>query len=170
MLRSIIEIDPLDENLQMSYAGRLFDNEEFQAAESVVNHLLELNPSLNFGPAYLAWLDIYDDQLDEALQHAEAEPVDFARLTALAIIHQKLGNTEAASEAQQELLDIYGDLAAYQQAQIFAFWGESDEAIRWLQKAYDGRDPGMAGIKVDIVFEPLREHPEFIALLEKINL
>ncbi len=170
MLRSIIEVDPLDENLQLAYASRLFDKEDFKAGEAVVRRLLEQNPSLSFGSVYLAWLLMYDGRPDEALQFAEAEPVDFARLNALAILHHRLGNMEAARDAQQELLEIYGDQAAYQQAQVHAFWGELDEAVRWLEIAYDTRDPGLSGVKIDISFRPLREHPGFIVLLEKMNL
>lgn len=170
ILRSIIEVDPLDENTQMAYAGQLFNNGEFKAGESVVSHLLELNPSLSFGPIYLAWLVMYDGRLDEALEHAKAEPVDFARWHALAVLHHGLGNMEEAREAQQELLEVYGDLAAYQQASIHAFWGEIDEAVRWLEVAYEARDPGMTSIKTDVAFVPLREHPGFITILEKMNL
>jgi serine/threonine-protein kinase len=170
MLRAIIEVDPLDESLQMAYAGRLFDNEEFKTAESVVNQLMERNPSLSFGPVYLAWLVMYDGRLDEALEHANSEPVTFARLGTLAILHHRLGNVEASDEAQQQLFDVYGNLAAYQQAQIFAFRGDIDEAVRWLETAYDSRDPGLTSMKTDLAFVPLREHPGFIALLEKLNL
>jgi serine/threonine-protein kinase len=164
MLRSIIEVDPLDENLQMAYAGRLFDQEEFEAGRSVVNRLLEQNPSLSFGPVFLAWFIMYEGRLEEALEHAKAEPVDFARWGTLAILHHRLGNEEASQEAQQQLLDVYGNLAAYQNAQIHAFRGEIDEAVRWLEMAYESRDPGLTSVKTDLAFIPLREHPGFIAL------
>ena len=63
MLRSIIEADPLDQSLQLSYAGKLFDNEDFEACESVITHLLELNPSMNFGSLFLAWVVMYEGRL-----------------------------------------------------------------------------------------------------------
>jgi len=125
---------------------------------------------MNFGSLFLAWIAIYEGRLDEALTLARAEPVDLGRWVALAMVQHRLGNGEAAIEAQQELLEAYGDLAAYQQAQIYAFWGEFDEAVRWLEIAYDARDPGLTGLKIDLLLRPLREHPGYIALLEKMNL
>ena len=170
MLRSIIEADPLDQSLQLSYAGKLFDNEDFEACESVITHLLELNPSMNFGSLFLAWVAMYEGRLDEALTLANAEPVNLGRWIALAMVQHRLGNMEAAIEAQQELLEAYGNLGAYQQAQIHAVWGEFDEAIRWLDVAYDAHDPGLTGLKIDFILRPLREHPGYIALLETMNL
>jgi serine/threonine-protein kinase len=170
MLRSIMEADPLDQSLQLSYAARLFDNEDFEACESVITHLLELNPSMNFGSLFLAWVAMYEGRLDEALTMATAEPVDLGRWIALAMVQHRLGNRDAAIEAQQELLEAYGNLGAYQQAQIHAVWGDFDEAIRWLEIAYDAHDPGLTGLKIDFILRPLREHPGYIALLETMNL
>ena len=113
---------------------------------------------------------MYDGRLNEALTLAKAEPVNLARLLTLAMLHHRLGNMEAAIEAQQELLELYGNLAAYQQAQIFVSWGEFDEAVQWLERAYDAHDPGLTGVKIDLALKPLREHPGFVALLDKMNL
>ncbi len=170
MLRSLIETDPLNESLGLHYANKLFDSGDFDACESVITRLLELNPSMNFGRLFLAWVAIYEGRLDEALTLAEAEPADLGRWVASAVAHHRLGNTEAAIQAQQELFELYGNHAAYQQAWISTFWGERDEAVRWLEIAYDARDPGLTGLKIDFMLRPLREHPGYIALLEKMAL
>jgi hypothetical protein len=39
-----------------------------------------------------------------------------------------------------------------------------------LEKAYQERSGGGWGIKGSFLFTPLRSHPRFIALLEKMNL
>jgi hypothetical protein len=47
--------------------------------------------------------------------------------------------------------------------------GEKDQAIDFLEKTYDDRDGyNLAVIKVDPVFDPLRGHPRFEALVAKI--
>jgi len=47
---------------------------------------------------------------------------------------------------------------------------DPDEAVRWLERAYDDRAPGIAGIATSFLFARLREHPGFVALLGKMNL
>jgi adenylate cyclase len=45
--------------------------------------------------------------------------------------------------------------------------GELDEALGWLEKAYDDRDWGIMSLAVDPQFDPLRAEPRFLALQEK---
>ena len=71
---------------------------------------------------------------------------------------------------QQELEELYGDFASYQQASISAASGDADLTMSWLERAYASRDPGMTGIKTDLDFVFLHDDPRFIALLEKMNL
>lgn len=170
LIQSAVELDPLDENLQLAYSGALYDVGNLKAAEAVLNRLLEQNPEMHFGPSYLAWVLMFDGRLEEALEQAKNEPVRFNRYTELAILHHKLGNMDAAREARQALLDVYGNLAAYQQAQIYTFWGEHDTAIEWLETAYEARDPGLTALRSDESFEPLRDHPKYRALVEKMRL
>lgn len=169
-MQSLIEVDPLDENLQLTYSGALYDVGDLKASEAVIRRLLKQNPAMTVAPTYLAWILMDEDQAEEALTHATKEPVRFLRWTMLAILHHKVGDAEAAREAQQALLETYGDLAAYQQGQIFAFWGEYDTAIEWLETAYEERDPGMTSLKSDSSFRPLKDHPDYIALVEKMKL
>ena len=170
MFRSTIEADPLNERLQLRYAAQLLHDEDFEASESVLTRLLELNPSMNSGRLHLAWAALYEGRLDEALTMATAEPLNFGRWLTSAMVQHRLGNRDAAIQAQQELIETYGNLAAYQQAQIHTFWGEHDEAVRWLEIAYEARDPGLTSLKIDFILRPLREHPGYVALLEKMNL
>ena len=86
------------------------------------------------------------------------------------MVQNKLGNQVAAEAARQELWDLYGEAASYQQAQVYAEWGQLDEAVTWLERAYAVRDPGLPQMKVEPAFASIREHPGFISLLKKMNL
>ena len=106
----------------------------------------------------------------EALQYAKSEPVLFARLFSLAVAHHALGDLEEAAAAQQQLDETYGVNASSQQAIIFAFWGEEDTALDWLEIAVTHHDPGIVDIKSDISLAALHGHPRYEALLRKMNL
>ena len=132
--------------------------------------LLDEDPNMPFVRAWLASIYLQRGQITEALQQAQQEPVLFARHTMTAIAQHVAGNHDEAAAAQQRLMESYGDLAAYQQAQVFASWGETDTALDWLDRAYKQRDPGILDIKTDLSLSALREHPRFVSILRKMNL
>ncbi len=47
--------------------------------------------------------------------------------------------------------------------------GEKEEALRWLEKAYEERSAWMLFIKVDPTLDPLRSEPRFQAIVRKMN-
>jgi hypothetical protein len=66
-----------------------------------------------------------------------------------------------AKAALAKLQSIAGDSAAYQYAGIYASWGQSAEALRWLQQAYRLHDPGLLEIRADHLLDPIRSTPEY---------
>ena len=47
--------------------------------------------------------------------------------------------------------------------------GDTAQAIRLLEKAYEDRDIAVLSVKVDAIFDPLRKDPKFQALLNKLH-
>jgi len=58
----------------------------------------------------------------------------------------------------------------YHVAAIYAGLGEKEQAIEWLNRAYEDRSTWMNGIKVDMLFASLRGDPRFIEILTKMRL
>lgn len=48
--------------------------------------------------------------------------------------------------------------------------GQKEEAIAWLQQAYEQRDFRMTTLSVDFGFDSLRSDPRFVELERKIGL
>ena len=63
----------------------------------------------------------------------------------------------------------YGDNGFYQQAQVLAQWGKSEEALDALEKALAVKDSGLVTLQVDPYLDPLRDDPRFHALLQSIH-
>jgi len=47
--------------------------------------------------------------------------------------------------------------------------GEKDNALAWLEKAFEQHDPKMAFLKVEPKWNNLRSEPRFVALMKKMN-
>jgi tetratricopeptide (TPR) repeat protein len=61
-------------------------------------------------------------------------------------------------------------ITPWQVATIYTRAGMKEEAIEWLQKAFDIHDNNMTYITTDPIFDYLREDPRFQKLIEKMNL
>jgi hypothetical protein len=55
-------------------------------------------------------------------------------------------------------------------ARVFAFRGERDQALAWLEKAYQQRDVDLYFIKGDPLLRNLEGDPRCKAFLKKMNL
>ena len=55
-------------------------------------------------------------------------------------------------------------------AQNYAYLGETEKVLTWLELAYEDHDFDIINIKNDYAFNNLRHEPRFLALLKKLNL
>jgi len=55
-------------------------------------------------------------------------------------------------------------------AGLHAILGEKEQALTWLQKAYEERAGGITFIKVNPTFDGLRSDPRFQELLRRVGL
>ncbi len=170
VVRAVLAKDPLNDRHPRMLVRILYFLQRYDEALQVGESLLERDSHMPYIHSWMATVSARLGRTTEALQHAKSEPVLFARLTALAVAHHAIGNLEEAVAAQQQLNETYGNNAAAQQATVFAFWGELDTAIDWLEIAVAHHDPGIVDIKSDIGLAALHGHPRYEALLRKMNL
>jgi hypothetical protein len=52
----------------------------------------------------------------------------------------------------------------------YAFRGESDKAMMWLDRAYVQKDPGLYSVKGEPPLKKMEGDPRFKAFLRKMNL
>jgi tetratricopeptide (TPR) repeat protein len=169
-LQRLIREDPLNDRVQRSLLAVLCDLNAYDEAVRLGERLLEQDSAMPFAHGWLSFVYLQQGSPEKALEHALAEPVRFLNLTAVAIMQDALGNHVEALTARQTLLDEYGDLAAFQQAVIFAYWGDYDKSVEFLERGYRIRDPGLTLVKFPILFDKLQDHPGYQAILSKMNL
>jgi hypothetical protein len=55
-------------------------------------------------------------------------------------------------------------------ARVYAFRGQTDEALKWLERAYEFRDEDLYFIKDDPLLQKLEADSRYKAFLRKLNL
>jgi tetratricopeptide (TPR) repeat protein len=82
-----------------------------------------------------------------------------------------MGDTEAARGLLAELLALHhrSYVLPYLPALVYAGLAEYEEALTWLERAFDDRDPYLVWIGMDPRLDRLRDHPRFQSLLERIE-
>jgi tetratricopeptide (TPR) repeat protein len=151
-------------NVAIAYRG-LGQCEEV-AAE--MQRALSLVPKASRYHGMLAncWM-LHHGETEKAIGLFTNEPLDFIRLTGLAIAYDKLGDRARAQQYLDQLVASDGDDASYQYAQIYAQWGETEKALDALDRAWEIGDPGTIIVNVDSHMDPLRDQPRFVSLMEK---
>jgi DNA-binding winged helix-turn-helix (wHTH) protein/TolB-like protein/Tfp pilus assembly protein PilF len=75
---------------------------------------------------------------------------------------------ELIQEEEEESKRTY--ISPYSMAIEYTVAGETDQAFKWLERAYDERYQAMVQLKVDPRFDSLRSDPRFIDLIRRIGL
>jgi len=63
-----------------------------------------------------------------------------------------------------------GYSSSYGIAALYADLGDKDGAFKWLNTAYQERNPGLLSLKIDFLLDPLRSDPRFAELVRKVGL
>jgi len=107
------------------------------------------------------------------VSNAGAYVLDCAQsLNAFRAAYSKYGSRGYWSKLRELLLPRFrtNPIGWYRLAEINTYLGDKEEALRWLQKAYDERPNWIPFIKVDPSLDPLRSDPRFPALLRGMGL
>jgi len=163
-------LDPLAPSTQRDLAGVLFVARQFAPASAALDTAIRLEAHET--------LDDQDMRAELALaagQNAQVVTLcagtrDWEQRMLLAIAQHALGNS---AEAERQLALLRGELGlsgAMQYAQVLAQWGRPAEALQWMRAALSARDPGLAGIGVDRLLDPLRSEPQFQKILQQLGI
>jgi uncharacterized membrane protein len=83
-----------------------------------------------------------------------------------------LGMDDKAQEIVKDYLTIRKGkpVSSYSVACVFAAMGKSDEAFRWLDRAYQQHDPILGSLQIDPQWDRHRSDPRYIKMLKRMGL
>jgi len=164
-----LEQDPLSPTAWTGLAGLERVTGRYAQAEAATRRILELSPDRAVARHMLAYSLALQGRHDEARREAEREPLEWARLTALASIDYRAGRVADADRSLERLIEIGGDDCAFQVGALYAQRGQADEAFRWLDHALATRDAGVVLARFEPSFRLLHGDPRWPVFLRKVG-
>jgi len=147
-----------------------------EAAIAEFQRATELLPNFPAGHLSLAVACMRTRQFDKALaevRKAEAlggEPTRVLEIMGSLQAHS--GDTAGAQATVDKLRTgaVAGRVSPYSVALIYTAMGKKSEALDWLERAYQEKDPWIVWVGVLTEWQSLRTEPRFMALLQKLKL
>jgi TolB-like protein/DNA-binding winged helix-turn-helix (wHTH) protein len=170
LTRRAVDLDPLNAMSWEILGETKFNAGQADEAIEDLKRAVELNPDLWNGRIFLSEIYILQGRPQDALLEIERVRLDSTRVSLYAIAYHALGREKESDAALSELIAKYHSGSEYVIAGVYAFRQESDEAFKWLDRAYVQRNSGLILTRVDPLLKNLRHDPRFAALLKKLNL
>ena len=158
-------LDPLNARVFRSVGAIAYAARRYAESIPPFTHALELNPRLDGVWAAMGSSQLMLGQLDQARKSFSAERSSLFGLVGIAIIDWKQRRPDEANAALARLIEENGDNSLYQQAEVYAQWGDSKRAMTALHGARETGDAGLGLMLNDPLLDPLRQEKDFQRLL-----
>jgi hypothetical protein len=85
------------------------------------------------------------------------------------MVYHALGRQANAEHELDQYKKLVGDARPYRMAQLYAQWGDAPAAQQSLRRAEQAHDIYLQGVKVDPLLDPIRNEPQFKALVARMK-
>jgi len=168
-----VDLDPQNWFTYINQGETFYYARHYGEALAAFQHALPLKPGSTLLNSDLGFTFFMLGQTEQARQLCEAATAPIVKDTqhrCLALVYHALGRqADAGRELDQyKKLDADGHLVGY--AEIYAQWGDAPDALRWLSNAERLHDNyGLMQLKTDPLLDPIRNEPQFKALLVRMK-
>jgi TolB-like protein/DNA-binding winged helix-turn-helix (wHTH) protein len=163
------ELDPLDPGNYYWLGIVQLRRDRLPEAEAAIRRCLEIAPDYIFAPYALGVTLLARGQPQAALAAFLNEPSEAARIRGSAMAYFALGRKADSDAALAFRFKEYA-IYPFVNAEVYAFRGESDEAFKWLERAFAQKDVYLYTVKFSQSLRSLEGDPRFKAFLKKMNL
>ena len=169
-------LDPLSPAAGQSLARAYMDRREFDKAEAQAWKLIERDPRDFLAYGFIGSSLVGRKRYSEGVAaYEKANHLSGRQPRILGALGYALGAMGAKSEAEKILRELeersrqtYVSPRAF--AEVCAGLDKREEALRWLERAYQEQNFMLSTIAVDFRYDSLRSDPRFKALLKKADL
>lgn len=170
-----LKLEPLSSFNGAMKGQALFHAGQYFQAVDQLQKTLEIEPNFWIGQLLLGRsyerAGRYEEAL-EAFRKARESGGTTAPLSFTGYTYAAAGRRGQAEHTLRELRSLSEEayVPPYNMAVVYNGLGDSTEAVRWLERAYNERDVRMVFLGVDPLWDSLRSHPVFSSLLERMRL
>ncbi|RLA37837.1 MAG: hypothetical protein DRR15_00905 [Gammaproteobacteria bacterium] len=170
-----IALDPLSPGVRSTAAQAYYLNRDFANALVEYQKMLDMapgDPSLYF---YLGWVrEQMGDYVAAIELHERAVELSNRAPIFISGLGYAYGLASRDTQAQEILdevvaLEAAGRAEPFHVAIVHVGLGNNEQAIDWLEKAFEARNSLMHYIKQGAQFDPLRGDPRFVRLVERMG-
>lgn len=173
-IRKAQELDPLSLIINSDVATNYFLSRRYDEAIAQYKRTLELEPNFPLSRVLLGatYLEKRENQLALEQFHKAVELDNFADF--LAFLGYGYARSGMSGEAKKILVRLDEQsksryISPVDYAVIYVGLGDRDKAFEWLERAVDERADWLVYLKVEPVFDSIRDDPRFAAILKKMN-
>jgi serine/threonine protein kinase/Tfp pilus assembly protein PilF len=169
------DLDPISLSINTDLGVLFYFNHQYDKAIAQYEKTLDLDPG--FIRAYVTLGSAYGKNgmckiAIEMIHKAIELSGDRAKIAVLGRIFAIAGKKREALKAIEELKELSKQryISSYCISLIYASMNEKDQAMEWLENAYDEHASELIYLKVDPYLDNMRSDPRFKELLKKIGL
>ena len=171
----MVELEPMAPEEITFYAFIFYQARRYGEAQRELARVLKLDASYPFAHFIKGQCDIQQGKFTEAIAEIKsahdlfAAPWSYGRL---AYAYACAGNTHMAKAILNTLQRQAGSMyvASDVVAAVYVALGDKDRAFEYLERAFSERAGWMIWLKVDPIWDPIRNDDRFIAILKKMGL
>jgi eukaryotic-like serine/threonine-protein kinase len=173
-MRRAQALDPLSLTINSQIGTILYYLRRYDDADRAYRGALEIDPGFAMAHAYLAANHARRGQFDLALSEGRLASSQFGEessIRTLGPIYAAVGQRKDAEAALTALgaLSARAYVSDLDFAAIHALLGDRDEAFVWLERAVTARASDLFTIRVDPMWDSIRDDPRFDQVLRKMR-
>lgn len=166
-------LDPTSPSINMNLGVAYFFARRYDAAIAQFRRSIELDPSFSSPHWYLArTLWMAGDRKGSLREYAVASRL--VGFTASAELIERSSGVDPA-EVVKQMIPIWKDrigpqgISPHDIAKLYALIGDNEQALNWLERAFQERHPWLTWIGVEPEFDFVRSEPRFVSLMENLG-
>ncbi|HMZ79453.1 MAG TPA: winged helix-turn-helix domain-containing protein [Acidobacteriota bacterium] len=169
------ELDPLSLVMNQNLGTRYYFARQFDQAIAQLHTTLDIDPGygeahIGLGQAYVQ-KGMYPKAILEFQKVTQSNDTPWV-LGSLGHVYGLSGNRAEAQKILEQLKaqSTRSYFPPEEIAKVYIGLGEKDQALVWLEKAFEKRSDHLVFVKVDPVWDSLRADPRFTSLMQRIGL
>jgi TolB-like protein/Flp pilus assembly protein TadD len=164
-IRAGMQRDPLDFAFESSLSDIYFKTGRLTEAEAIARSAIERQPEAEGNHGFLAQILLLQGKGVAAIAELEMETGEQARAGSLPLVLHAAGRRTEAEAALSTLIQNWGNDYGQGVARVYAFMGNHDRAMEWLELAYQQKDSSLYNIVGSPLYGSLPDDPRFKAFL-----